>query len=129
VCATIGSSPPCTGSDSIVVTDDPAVAEGVAVDWAVVVPEVGAAAEAGAAAVDVGVGVGVDAGAAGAVVAVPVAAGVGASSAKAGAVPRAGTEAKARTSAASNAVFIRKEFTFIFHETAAQQTGQLSGRK
>ena len=55
--------------------------------------------------------------------------GVGDCSARAGAVPVAGTEAKASTSAANNAVFIRRGFTFIFHETAVQPTGQLNGRK
>jgi hypothetical protein len=44
-------------------------------------------------------------------------------------VPVVGTDARARTSAAKNAAFIRKEFTFIFHETAARPTGQLDGRK
>jgi hypothetical protein len=85
----------------------------------------------------VGAGVGVAAGADGAAVAagtagavaVAVATGVGDCSARAGAVPVAGTEAKARTSAANNAVFIRRGFTFIFHETAVQPTGQLNGRK
>lgn len=81
----------------------------------------------------VGVGAGVVAadgvGVTGTAEAVAVATGVDDCSARAGAVPVAGTEAKARTNAANNAVFIRKGFTFIFHETAAQPTGQLNGRK
>jgi hypothetical protein len=79
----------------------------------------------------VGAGVGVSAGATGTAGAVEVeaATGVGDCSAWAGAAPVAGIEAKARTSAANNAVFIRREFTFIFHETAAQPTSQLNGRK
>ena len=96
-----------------------AVAEDLGVGWTVCALGVEAA---------VGDGVGVAAGAAGAV-AVAAATGVGDCSARAGAVPVAGTEAKARTSAATNAVFIRRGFTFIFHETAVQPMGQLSGRK
>jgi hypothetical protein len=69
------------------------------------------------------------AGALGVGVAVAVATGADVSSACAGAVPVVGTDARARTSAAKNAAFIRKEFTFIFHETAARPTGQLDGRK
>ena len=75
-------------------------------------------------------GTGVATGSAGAVaVAVAVATGAGDWSARAGAVPVAGTEAKASTTAATNAVFIRRGFTFIFHETAVRPTGQLNGRK
>jgi hypothetical protein len=96
----------------------PAVAVEVGAGWAVVAPGAGAA---------VADGVGVVAGAAAVAGAVAVATGVGDCTAYAG-VPAAGTETKPRTSAANNAVFIRKEFTFIFHETAAQPTSQLNGR-
>jgi len=98
----------------------PAVAEDFGVGWTVFALGFGAAA--------VGDGVGVAAGAVEAV-AVAAATGAGDCSARAGAVPVAGTEAKARTSAANNAVFIRNGFTFIFHETAVQPTGRLNGRK
>jgi hypothetical protein len=99
-----GSSVPPTGSDSTVVSGalTLAVAEELGVGWTVCALGVEAA---------VGDGVGVAAGAA----AVAAATGVGDCSARAGCVPVAGTEAKARTSAANNAVFIRKGFTFIFH--------------
>ena len=134
VCAMKGSSEPSTGSDSTVVSDGLtlAVAEGLGAGWTVTVLGAGAGVGAGAgplgAGAAEGVGVGVAAGAAGAV-AVTVATGVGDCSAWAGTVPVAGTVAKARTSAANSAVFIRKEFTFIFHETAVQPTSQLDGRK
>ena len=126
-----GSSEPPTGSDSAVVSGGLTLAgaEGLGVGWTVTPLETGAALEAGVA-VRAGVGVADGVAEAGAVaVAVAVAAGAGDCSAWAGAVPVAGTEAKARTNAANNAVFIRKEFTFIFHETAAQPTCQLNGRK
>jgi hypothetical protein len=125
-----GCSEPSTGSDSTVVSDGLtlAVAEDFGVGWTVCALGVEAAA--------VGAGVVVGAGAAGAdgtgvagAVSVAAATGVGDCSARAGAVPVAGTEAKASTSAANNAVFIRRGFTFIFHETAVQPTGQLNGRK
>jgi hypothetical protein len=107
-----GSSEPPTGSDSAVVSGGLTLAgaEGLGVGWTVAALVTRAALEAGA-------------------VAVAVATGAGDCSAWASAVPVAGTEAKARTNAANNAVFIRKEFTFIFHETAAQPTCRLNGRK
>ena len=133
VCAMNGWSEPSTGSDSTVVSDGLTLAgvEDFGVGWTGCALGVEAA---------VGTGVGVVAGVAGAdgtavaagtagAVAVAAVTGVGDCSATAGAVPVAGTEAKARTSAATNAVFIRRGFTFIFHETAVQPTGQLNGRK
>jgi hypothetical protein len=126
-----GSSEPPTGSDSAVVSGGLTLAgaEGLGAGWTVSALGTGAALGAGAA-VRAGVGAAeADAVAVTGAVAVAVATGAGDCSAWASAVPVAGTEAKARTNAATNAVFIRKEFTFIFHETAAQPTCQLNGRK
>jgi hypothetical protein len=138
VCAMNGSSAPPTGSDSTVVSGGLTLAgaEGRGAGWIVSAVGTGAAVGAGVgvgtgAAVGAGVGVADGAAETGpeAAGAVAVATGAGDCPALAGAVPVAGTEAKARTNAANNAVFIRKEFTFIFHETAVQPTGQLNGRK
>ena len=120
--------------DSTVVSDGlvPAVAEGLGTGWTASAPEAGASAVGAAVVVCVAAAVCVAAGVTGAVgvaVAVAVATEAGVSSACAGAMPVVGTDAKARTSAANNAVFIRKEFTFFFHETAVRPTGQLDGRK
>ncbi|KRE79596.1 hypothetical protein ASG71_05895 [Arthrobacter sp. Soil763] len=116
VWAITGDWPSSTGSDSIVVSGASAVAEGLGAGWSSVGWSVVLGAEVAVG--DVGMGVAV--GASGEVVAVAVATGVGASSATAGARPVVGSDARARATAANSAVFIRREFTFFFHETAAQ---------